>query len=181
MWPTSGLVTEIEAVASETQTIGDLLMLRLSSGSVMSRYGGFGSSARGLLRRADSVLSKELKTVRASEIALSSFTFGVLQGKFKASGGLTAFGLPVDLLAGAGFHILGLFGFAKPYAHHLHAFGDGALASFFTTTGYRVGERWASGGGLIKAVSNGMFGDAKAPAGGSSIADKELASLVRAE
>ena len=156
-------------------------MLRLSSGSVMSRFGGYREGARGLLRRADSVLSKELKTVRASEIALSSFTFGVLQGKFKASGGLTAFGLPVDLLAGAGFHILGLFGFAKPYAHHLHAFGDGALASFFTTTGYRVGERWASGGGLIKAVSSGMFGDAKAPAGGSSIADKELASLVRAE
>ena len=71
-------------------------MLRLSSGSVMSRFGGYREGARGLLRRADSVLSKELKTVRASEIALSSFTFGVLQGKFKASGGLTAFGLPVD-------------------------------------------------------------------------------------
>jgi hypothetical protein len=147
----------------------------------MSQFGGYREGARGLLRHADSLLSRELKIVRVSEIALSSFTFGVLQGKFKASGGLTAFGLPVDLLAGAGFHVLGLFGFARPYAHHLHAFGDGALASFFTTTGYRIGDRWAAGGGLISAVHGGVFGDAKAPAGGGSIGDKELASLVRAE
>ena len=154
-------------------------MLRLTSGSVMSRFGGGGFGARGLLRRADSLLAKELKSVRSSEIALSSFTFGVLQGRFKAQGGLTVFALPVDLLSGAAFHILGLFRFAQPYSHHLHAFGDGALASFFTTTGYRVGERWAAGGSLIKGMS-GMFGDAKEPAGGSSIADKELAGLVRA-
>ena len=75
-------------------------------------------------------------------------------------------------------HILGLFPFAKPYAHHLHAFGDGALASFFTTTGYRVGERWARGGGLRAGLS-GIFGDDKPVAGGASIADKELASLVK--
>jgi hypothetical protein len=145
----------------------------------MSRFGGDGGGARSLLRRADSLLTKELKSVRSSEIALSSFTFGVLQGRFKAQGGLTVFALPVDLLSGAAFHILGLFPFAKPYAHHLHAFGDGALASFFTTTGYRVGERWAAGGSLIKGMS-GMFGDAKEPAGGATIADKELAGLVRA-
>jgi hypothetical protein len=75
----------IEAVASETQTIGDLLMLRLSSGSVMSRFGGYREGARGLLRRADSVLAKELKTVRASEIALSSFTFGKASSRRRAA------------------------------------------------------------------------------------------------
>ena len=185
MWPTSGLETQIEAVASETQTIGDLLMLRLSSGSVMSRFGGYRDGARGLLRHADTALSRDpewrkFKFVSSAEAGISAFTFGVLQGKFKASGGLTAFGLPVDLLSGLGLHIFGLFNFAQPYAHHLHAVGDGALASFFTTTGYRVGERWASSGSLTKGMA-GMLGDAKAPAGGSTIADKELASLVRAE
>ncbi|HAW10257.1 MAG TPA: hypothetical protein DCX12_04115 [Chloroflexi bacterium] len=136
--------------------------------------------AHHLLRRADGALSRELKSVRTSEIALSSFTFGLLQGKWKASGGLTIFALPVDLLAGATFHVLGLFDFAKGYSHHLHAFGDGALASFFTTTGYRVGERWASGGSLMHGLS-GMFGDVgKEPAGGSAIADQELVNLVRA-
>jgi hypothetical protein len=156
-------------------------MLRLTSGSIGSRFGGFQSGARSLLRRADGVLGKELKTVRASEIALSSFTFGVVQGRFASKGGLTAFGIPVDLLAGAGFHILGLFGFAKPYAHHLHAIGDGAIASFFTTTGYKVGARWEQTGSIMKGMS-GMLGEAKAaPSGGATLADKELASLVRAE
>jgi hypothetical protein len=145
----------------------------------MSRPGAYGFGARGLLGSADRYLTRELKSVRSSEIALSSFTFGLLQGRFKAQGGLTVFALPVDLLAGATFHVLGLFDFARPYAHHLHAFGDGALASFFTTTGYRVGERWASGGSLMHGLS-GMFGDVKEPAGGSAIADKELANLVRA-
>lgn len=156
-------------------------MLRLSSTGIMSRLGGGGFGARGLLRRADGLLSRELRSVRSSEIALSSFTFGVLQGRFKGQGSLTVFALPVDLLAGATFHVLGLFGFARPYAHHLHAFGDGALASFFTTTGYRVGERWAAGGGLVKSLG-GMFGDvgaASEPAGGATLADKELSNLVR--
>jgi hypothetical protein len=154
-------------------------MLRLTSGSVMSRLGG-GFGARGLLGSADRFLSRELKSVRTADVALSSFAFGVIQGRFKSQGGLTLLGLPVDLLAGATFHVMGLFDFSRPYAHHLHAFGDGALASFFTTTGYRVGERWSQGGSLMHGLS-GMFGDAKEPAGGSAIADKELASLVRAE
>ena len=97
----------------------------------MSRMGGYRAGARGLLRSADSTLRRELPMVRTSEIALSSFVFGTLQGRFKPQGGLTFFALPVDLLAGATFHILGLFPFTRPYAHHLHAIGDGALASFF--------------------------------------------------
>jgi len=152
-------------------------MLRLSSHGIMSRLGA-GGSARGLLSSADRLLSKEIQAVRSSEIALSAFSFGLLQGRFKAQGGLTVFALPVDLLAGATFHVLGLF--SRHYSHHLHAVGDGALASFFTTTGYRVGERWASGGSLIRGMA-GMFGDVgKEPAGGSSIADQELENLVRA-
>jgi hypothetical protein len=157
------------------------MALMLTRDGIMSRMGGYRAGARGLLRSADSTLRRELPMVRTSEIALSSFTFGVLQGRFKAKGGLTFFALPVDLLAGATFHILGLFPFTRPYAHHLHAFGDGALASFFTTTGYRVGERWGQSGSLMRGMS-GIFGDEeKQVAGGSSIADKELASLVRAE
>lgn len=156
------------------------MALMLTRSSVMDRLGGYRSGARGLLRGADSSLRKDVRLVRTGEIVLSSFTFGALQGKFKDKGGLVAFGLPVDLLAGAAFHILGLVPFARPYAHHLAALGDGALASFFTTTGYRVGERWNRGGSLTSGIA-GIFGDsASAPVtGGSSIADKELRSLVR--
>jgi hypothetical protein len=142
-------------------------------------YAG-GSYAHGLLARADRII-KEIGAVQTSEVAASAFTFGLIQGRFKAQGGLTVFALPVDLLAGVTFHALGLFGFARPYNQHLRAFGDGALASFFTTTGYRVGERAALSGSLFKSLF-GMFGDdsGKEPAGGSTIADKQLDELVRA-
>lgn len=165
------------------------MALMLTRDGVMSRVHGYRAGARGLLRGADTALRREIKVVRTSEIALSSFSFGLLQGRFKDKGGLTLFGLPVDLLAGTAFHILGLLfspkigsdvPFTRSYSHHLHAFGDGALASFFTTTGYRVGERWAKGGGLTSGIA-GLFGDSAAQptSGGSSIADRELRSLVR--
>jgi hypothetical protein len=155
------------------------MALTLTRESIMRHMGGYSGAARGLMHRTTHLLHKEMASVRSSEIALSAFTFGVLQGKFKSKGGLTLLALPVDLLAGATFHIFALF--SREYARHLHAFGDGALASFFTTTGYRVGERWGSSGSL-RAGMSGIFGDAENPvAGGASIADKELASLVRAE
>ena len=168
-------------IESEDSRKKEIDMLQLTRSGIESRLGRIGMGARSLLSGADRVLRTELKIVRTSEIALSSFTFGVLQGRFKARGGLTLMGLPVDLLAGATFHILGLFPFTRSYSHHLHAFADGALASFFTTTGYRVGERWAAGGTLRSSLSS-LVGDAseKPVSGGSTIADKELASLVRA-
>jgi len=154
------------------------MALMLTRDNVLSRLGSYRDSAKGLLSRSDGALKQG---VRTSLISFSSFSFGVLQGRFKDKGGLTMFGLPVDLLAGAAFHLFGLFPSARPYANVLHAVGDGAFASFFNTTGYRVGERWAEGGSFTSGLS-GIFGDADKPVtGGSSMADKELASLVRAE
>ena len=154
------------------------MALTLTRSSIMQRMGGFHGAARGLMHRTTSILHKEMASTRAAEVSLSAFTFGLLQGKFKDRGGLTLL-LPIDLVAGATFHIFALF--SHDYAHHLHAFGDGALASFFCTTGYRVGERWGRSGSLRSGLS-GIFGDAEKPvSGGASIADKELASLVRAE
>lgn len=156
------------------------MSLMLTRSHLMERHSGIGHSARGLLRGADSLLRKESRLQRSGEIVLSGFVFGMLQGKFKDQGGLVAKGLPVDLLAGAVFHILGIVPFFRSYAHHFSALGDGALASFFTTAGYRVGERWAKGGSLTSGIA-GMFGDsASAPvSGGASISDRELANLVR--
>jgi hypothetical protein len=153
------------------------MALMLSRESILNRMGGYSSPARGLMRRTTTLLRQETALVRSSEIALSAFTCGLLQGKFKDRGGLTLL-LPIDLMAGAAFHIFAMF--SSKYSHHLHALGDGALASFTTTTGYRVGERWGRSGSL-KAGMSGIFGDAEKPVtGGSSIADNELSSLVRA-
>lgn len=156
-------------------------MLGLTGHSIRSRLGGTfgGFGGRDLLHRTDVALRKDLKLVRGSEVALSSFVFGVLQGRFKSQGGLTL-GLPVDLVAGGLLHFVGCMPFARQYSHHLHALGDGAIAAFTSTMGYRVGERWEKGG-LMKGLA-GMFGDdtGREPTGGSTIADKELSNLVRA-
>ena len=82
---------------------------------------------------------------------------------------------------GAAFHMVALFGFARDYSSLLHALGDGALATFLATTGYRVGERWGSGTkGFLSAVSGAFVGeDDKPVSGGSSVADQELHRLAR--
>jgi len=54
------------------------------------------------------------------------------------------------------------------------------LATFLSTTGYRVGERWASGSkGFIPAMMGAFVGEDKPVSGGSSIADDELSKLAR--
>ena len=160
------------------------MALDLTRSSVLSRIGGYRGGASHLIHGAGSMLRQEIKAVSTAEIALSSFTFGVIQGRFQKQGGLTLAGLPVDLLSGAAFHVVALFGFARPYAHHLKAIGTGALASYLSTTGYRVGERWGSGAmGFLPAVASackGSFvGEEKPVSGGSSMADDELKKLVQ--
>jgi hypothetical protein len=118
--------------------------------------------------------------VRSGAIALSAFSFGVIQGKFQKQGGAVLWGLPIDGLAGAVFHAAALFGFARNHASLLHALGDGALATFLATTGYRVGERWSSGTkGFLPSALGAFVGEDKPVSGGSSIADDELKNLVR--
>lgn len=157
------------------------MALMLTRHSLHGALGSYRHGARSLLHRTDSALRKDSRLARTGVVSLSAFGFGLLQGKYKDKGGAVILGsLPVDLFAGAAFHVLGLLPFARPYAHQLSALGDGALASFFTTTGYRVGERWGKSGSFTSGLA-GMLGDvAKPVSGGSAIADKELASLVRA-
>ena len=160
------------------------MALTLTRDNVLARYGGFHSGASSLIHGAGSMLRHELNpAVRTGAISLSAFTFGVLQGKYQRQGGLTLAGLPVDMLSGAAFHLAALFGFARDYAPLLHALGDGALATFLATTGYRVGERWGSGSkGFIPAMMGAFVGESDKPvSGGSSIADNELKNLVRGE
>ena len=134
-----------------------------------------------MIHSASAALRNELSpAMRSGAIALSSFSFGVIQGKFQKQGGLTLAGLPVDMLSGAAFHVVALFGFARNYAPLLHALGDGALATFLATTGYRVGERWSSGSkGFLPAMMGAFVGEEKPVSGGSSIADEELRKLAR--
>jgi hypothetical protein len=121
--------------------------------------------------------------VRTGAISLSSFAFGVIQGKYHRQAGLTLAGVPVDLLSGLTFHGVALFSFARNYAPLLQALGDGALATFLSTTGYKVGQRWGSGSqSFLSAVHGAFVGEETKPvSGGSSLADGELKNLVRGE
>ena len=160
------------------------MALQLTRDNVLARYGSRPFGASSLIHGAISMLRHELNpAVRSGAIALSAFSMGVIQGKYQKQGGLTLAGLPVDMLSGAAFHVVALFGFARSYAPLLHALGDGALATFLSTTGYRVGERWASGSkGFIPAMMGAFVGESDKPvSGGSSIADNEMKNLVRGE
>jgi hypothetical protein len=141
----------------------------------------FKHQAESMKARAKSALAKADQAVdalvRTSEVSLAAFGFGVLRGRFADQGGVTLLGVPVDLLSGVGFHILGLAGVGGAKAHHLHAFGDGALAAYFASLGTRVGVGWAKGGG---AGISGLLDAAAGRTGGASLADEELARMVRA-
>jgi hypothetical protein len=166
------------------------MALQLTRDNVLARFGGYRSGATSLIHGASAMLKHELHpAVRTGAISLSAFTFGVIQGKYQPDGGCTLAGLPVDMLSGLVFHTVSLFGFARNYSSLLHAFGDGALATFLATTGYRVGERWGKGKqGFLPAMYHsfkgekaGLMGEDKPVSGGSSIADNELKNLVRGE
>lgn len=139
------------------------------------------SRARGILAdKEESILKPALRT---SGIAMTTFSFGVMQGRFADKGGLSLFNVPVDLLAGVAFHAVALFANPGYPQLALQSFGDGALASFFNSAGYRMGDSWRKKGGGI----SGLFGDAgsKQITGGStldgSIAEQEMENLAMAE
>jgi hypothetical protein len=161
------------------------MALTLTRDNVLARFGGggFRSGAGSMIRSASSMLKHDLNPlVRSGAISLSAFTFGVIQGKYHAQRGLSMAGVPVDLLAAATFHTVALFGFARNYAPLLQAVGDGALATFLSTTGYKVGQRWTGGiKGFLSATGEAIMGEDKPISGGSSLADAELKNLVRGE
>lgn len=116
--------------------------------------------------------------VNTSEVSASAFLFGLAQGKF---GGISLVGVPVDLLAGLGLHILGFAGIGGKNANHLHAFADGALASFFTGLGRQVGVTIQTPADKERiAQSAGMAGEIGGVTGGAALADEELARMVAA-
>ncbi len=97
----------------------------------------------GLSRRMESVKKKGESVVGelvcAAEVSASAFAFGAVQGKY---GPVSVLGVPADLGAALVLHLAGFAGVAGKASEHLHAFGDGALASFFFTLGRGVGANW---------------------------------------
>ena len=103
--------------------------------------------------------------------SLVHFTLDPFSRRLRLS--LAEYGVPVDLIAGVGLHALGYLGVAGKAQDHLHAFGDGALAVWFSGLGAGVGAR--IGGperraAFDQARQSGMLGESVAPPSDAEIA-----------
>lgn len=133
------------------------------------------SKAKQALDRADEAVATVVTT---AEVSAASFLFGLAQGKY---GGIALVGVPVDLLAGLGLHILAFAGIGGKNSHHLHAFGDGALASFFGGIGRQVGRSIQSPEDRARIATSVQGALDGGTTGGGSLADEELARMVAAD
>ncbi len=107
-------------------------------------YAGLSRRMEGVKKKGESVVGE---LVCAAEVSASAFAFGAIQGRY---GAVEVLGVPADLGAAVLLHLAGFVGVAGKASEHLHAFGDGALASFFFTMGRGTGVNWKSkalGGG----------------------------------
>jgi len=97
-------------------------------------------------QRAQTVSKSGEKTteriVRTVEVGAAGFAVGLIKGKWGSS--ISVWGVPVELIAGVGLHALGYLGVAGKAQDHLHAFGDGALAVWFSGLGANVGAKIGS-------------------------------------
>ena len=92
--------------------------------------------AQGVAKAGEKTTERIVRTV---EVSAAGFALGLVKGKWGA--GISVWGVPVDLIAGVGLHALGYLGVAGKAQDHLHAFGDGALAVWFSGLGAGVGAR----------------------------------------
>lgn len=144
-------------------------------------YGGSLARARGgaiaAYRSARAKVAKHERVagtvIQTAEVGAAAFLCGVVQGKFPNK---NLFGIPYDLAAGLALHVMGFAGVGGKYASHMHSFGDGALASYLVTTGKGVGANLPN----MPDLSSTRGDDFVGLSGGASLADEELARMVRA-
>lgn len=74
------------------------------------------------------------------EVSTAAFAFGFARGYWATPGqDVEVLGVPIDLAGAASFHLLGAFANLGHLETDAHNFGNGALASYFTTLGMRSG------------------------------------------
>ena len=151
--------------------------LKLSHGDIIR----FKEQAEKLKARAKTALAQADVVVdtivRTTEISAAAFAFGAIQGKW---GGVSLVGVPVDLLSGVALHIAAFAGVGGRMQEHLHSFGDGALASYMAGLGRQVGRSIQTPEDRARIAKSGTSGLLdEGASGGASLADEELARMVR--
>lgn len=129
--------------------------------------------------------------IKTSETAGAALLGGVLIGKGAqdpTSFMNNVFGIPTTLAAAVALHASGLVGIGGDNAGHLHAIGDGLLASFLTQFGMQIGGNYKPGVSLVDAVKkatepggspsvNGFVRGSLAEVSGQRLTEEELAAL----
>jgi len=124
--------------------------------------------AQGVAKAGEKTTERIVRTV---EVSAAGFALGLVKGKWGA--GISVWSVPVDLIAGVGLHALGYLGVAGKAQDHLHAFGDGALAVWFSGLGAGVGARIGGPGrsaAFDQARQSGMLGESVSPPSDAEIA-----------
>lgn len=148
------------------------------------------SRAERLMARAKNITEKSEETVgqviRTAEVGGAAFAAGVLKGRY---GTVEVAGVPADLGAAVALHGIGFLGGGK-YKEHLHAFGDGVLASYLTALGAGIGDRMsresaaaaarAAQGGALPAGAPAAAAGHELASGGDRVSDQELRVLQQA-
>ena len=130
--------------------------------------------AQGVAKAGEKTTERIVRTV---EVSAAGFALGLVKGKWGAR--ISVWGVPVDLIAGVGLHALGYLGVAGKAQDHLHAFGDGALAVWFSGLGAGVGAR--IGSDPERAARRAQFDEAKKQGWiGESVSPPTDAEIARA-
>ena len=152
------------------------MALALSSGHFHSAMQA-ASRTHGRARAAlDKMHGVTRNVVRTAEVGGSAFGFGLLQGRLPEAK-QKVMGVDIGLGSAVLLHVFGFAGIGGDYAGHLHAIGDGALASFLTKQGILMGARMAKEAQLKGPKVQGELGDNGIE--GQDLSDDELADLSR--
>lgn len=129
-------------------------------------------NARASIKRARERADEAIgRIVQTTEIGSAAFVMGVVNGRWS---GVEVLGVPLDLLAGGGLHVLGFMGIAPD---HLHNFADGSLASYTATIGAGIGREMAAKAAAVPPAASGY--GYRFAAGAGPLTDAQLADLAR--
>jgi hypothetical protein len=91
--------------------------------------------------------------VETVETVGGAYAMGLVQGRFPTRRDIM--GVPLELATGAALIGASLLGLAGRSSHHLHAFGNGALAAYAVKAGQDMGKKWASKAGVSGYLDDG--------------------------
>lgn len=120
-------------MAGKSITKGDIIKMQKRITSLQSR-------AKNAMAQAEGIMESVVTTV---EVGSSAFALGVVHGRY---GPRDIMGIPLDLATAVGLHGLALLGVGGEMKTHMHAFGNGALASYLNTVGRGLGVSMAREG-----------------------------------